>query len=339
MKLTGARAKDYIKSPDPAHAAVLIFGSDSLRVETARQSIVTQLGGPTLDEDMRLTRLTGAELRSDKAALLDAQKAQGFFPGHRIVLVTQATDGLAPIFDEALKAWEKGDASLVVTSDALRATSKLRKLFETHENAIAIGIYDDPPTAHDLLEELAQADLTLADENAKNRFTEIGLSIEPTDLRQFIEKLTLYKLDDPAPITEDDINATAPIAGDITTDQLIAAVADGQAGQIGPLLRRYLGQGGNLVALALMLTGHFKTLLNAATSPEGIDTALSRARPPVFGPRREKMARQAKRWGPRRLEIALNHLTAVERMLRSSLPAPQEASLERAMIRLAMMVR
>jgi DNA polymerase-3 subunit delta len=54
---------------------------------------VSALLGPNADEEMRLTRLTAAELRSDSALLLDAVKAVGFFPGPRAVQVDQATDG------------------------------------------------------------------------------------------------------------------------------------------------------------------------------------------------------------------------------------------------------
>jgi DNA polymerase-3 subunit delta len=56
---------------------------------------VSALLGPNADEEMRLTRLTAAELRSDSALLLDAVKAVGFFPGPRAVQVDQATDGLS----------------------------------------------------------------------------------------------------------------------------------------------------------------------------------------------------------------------------------------------------
>ena len=64
-----------------------------------------------------------------------------------------------------------------------------------------------------------------------------------------------------------------------------------------------------------------------------------RQRPPVFGPRRDRMARQAQSWGMRPLEEAVHHLLETDLTLRSSSRAPQMPLIERALIRLAMMPR
>jgi DNA polymerase-3 subunit delta len=61
-------------------------------------------------------------------------------------------------------------------------------------------------------------------------------------------------------------------------------------------------------------------------------------RPPVIGPRRDRMLRQAQRWGAPDLEAAVQLLTETDLHLRSAAQtAPQMALVERALIRLAMM--
>ncbi len=62
-------------------------------------------------------------------------------------------------------------------------------------------------------------------------------------------------------------------------------------------------------------------------------------RPPVFGPRRDKLIRQAGAWGLARLEQALTLLVETDLSLRSAQRAPQMAVMERALIRLAMLGR
>jgi DNA polymerase-3 subunit delta len=59
----------------------------------------------------------------------------------------------------------------------------------------------------------------------------------------------------------------------------------------------------------------------------------------VFGPRRDRMQRQAQAWGMFRLEDALKLLIETDLTLRSASRAPQMAVMERALIRLAMMAR
>jgi DNA polymerase-3 subunit delta len=63
-------------------------------------------------------------------------------------------------------------------------------------------------------------------------------------------------------------------------------------------------------------------------------------RPPVFGPRRDRMIRQAQLWRAERLEIALGMLTDTDLQLRSAgQRAPAMAVVERSLVRLAMMAQ
>ena len=90
MKLSGAEASRYLARPDPARAGLLIFGADPMRVALKRQEAILALIGPAGAEEMRLTRMSGTELRRDPALLMDAIKAVGFFPGPRVAFVDGA---------------------------------------------------------------------------------------------------------------------------------------------------------------------------------------------------------------------------------------------------------
>ena len=79
MKLSTREAARYFSKPDPGKTGLLIYGADAMRVALKRQQVVAALVGPAGEEEMRLTRINGAELRKDPAQLTDAVKAQGFF--------------------------------------------------------------------------------------------------------------------------------------------------------------------------------------------------------------------------------------------------------------------
>lgn len=130
MKLNPRDLARLIAKPDPALAGVLIFGQDAMRVAIKRQELVAAIIGPQGESEMRLERMQGAELRRDGAQLLDAVKAQGFFPGARVVFVEDATDLATESIASALADWRAGDAQIIVTAGGLKASSKLRKLFE-----------------------------------------------------------------------------------------------------------------------------------------------------------------------------------------------------------------
>ena len=337
MKLTGRDANAYFARPDPARTGLLIFGGDAMRVALKRQQVIAALIGPTGDEEMRLTRIAGGELRKDPAMLSDAIKAQSFFAGPRVAFVEDAGDALAPIVATALQDWQAGDAQVIISAGSLTAKSTLRKVFESHANAYAVGIYDDPPTRDEIAQELARGGLNNIADDAMTDITTLSRAIDPGDFRQTIEKLSLFKLDDPSPVTSMDVLACAPATTEAALDDVLNCVAEARETEIGPIMRKLEGQGVQPVGLCIGATRHFRALHAAASDPGGPGAGIARMRPPIYGPRRDRMVRQATGWGLRKLELALQMLTDTDLSLRSSACAPQMAVMERTLIRLAML--
>jgi len=339
MKLTGRDANAYLRKPDPANAGVLLFGADAMRVATKRKDLITALVGPNADEEMRLTRINAGDLRKDPALVNDALKSQGFFPGHRVAFVEDATDGLSKTLDAALQDWQPGDAQLIVAAGSLTAKSALRKVFEAHRNAVAIGIYDDPPARDEVEANLAAAGIKDLPRDAMDAIMGLASTLDPGDFRQTVEKLGLYKLNDTSPLTMEDISACAPLSAEAELDDLLDVVTNGQTADLGPTLSNLYAQGTQPVAICILATRHFRRMHVVASDPGGVGSGMGKLRPPVFGPRRDKMARQVGNWGRDRLERALSTLTETDLTLRSSSAAPAHAVMERALIRLAMMAR
>ncbi|WP_171240179.1 DNA polymerase III subunit delta [Ruegeria sp. HKCCA5491] len=340
MKLSPREAEGYFAKPDADKTGLLIYGADAMRVALKRQQVLAALLGPNAEEEMRLTRLPGADLRADPAALLDAVKAVGFFPGPRAVLVEDATDAAAPAILAALEDWRPGDAQIVVTAGQLKASSKMRKAFEAHPAAFATGIYDDPPSRNEIERVLTQAGLKNIPRDSMSALTELAAGISPGDFSQAIEKLSLYKSGDATELTIEDIEACAPRSTEAALDDVLNVVAEGRAGEIGPLIRRLQSQGTDAVALCIGATRHFRTLYACASDPGGAAQGISKMRPPIYGKRRDRIVRQAQGWGAAKLQTALTVLTDTDLTLRSAgQTAPAMALVERAMIRLAMLAR
>ena len=339
MILKGAEIARYLARPDPTRPALLIYGQDAMRVALKRAEAVAALTGPGAEEEMRLTRIPGSDLRKDPAALLDAVKAVGFFPGPRVVLIDDAPDASAPAIGAAIGEWRTGDAVIVAAAGGLGKTSALRKLFEPHPAAVTAPIYDDPPGEEEIGRWLKDAGLTDVPREAMKDLTALSRALDPGDFRQTIEKIALYKLGDPTPLAPAEIAAMAPATIEAEVDELIDCVADGRARDFGALMRRIEGQGILPVTLCIAALRHFRTLHAATTDPGGAAAGMGRVRPPVFGPRRDRMIRQAQGWGMRALEDAIHQLIETDLTLRSSSRAPAMALMERVLIRLTMMPR
>ena len=123
MKLSARDASSYFAKPDPDKAGLLIYGEDAMRVALKRQQVIAALVGPEGEAEMRLTRIPAGDLRKDPAQLIDAIKAQGFFPGPRVAFVEGATDqAAADAVKNAMEDWAPGDAQIIVTAGMLKAT-------------------------------------------------------------------------------------------------------------------------------------------------------------------------------------------------------------------------
>ncbi|MFM2354465.1 MAG: hypothetical protein RLZZ528_201 [Pseudomonadota bacterium] len=342
MKMAGAQAARYLAQPDPARPGLLIFGADAMRVALKRQEVVAALVGPEGEAEMRLTRMSGGDLRRDPAEVMDAMRAQGFFPGPRVVFVEEATDGAAPALVAALKDWRAGDAVLVVTAGNLGKGSALRKGFEDHPQAVAIGLYDDPPSREEVEAMLRAAGfggpgLPLPGREALADLMALALALDPGDLRQTIERMALYKLGDAQPLTPAEIALLAPATFEAEVDEALNAAAEQDTPRLVLLMRRLDGQGTAPTSICIAAIRHFRALHSAAADPGGAAAGIGKLRPPVFGPRRDRMLRQAQAWGAATLERALAEILDTDLRLRSTSRAPGMALAERMLMRLAAM--
>ena len=269
MKLSARAAPGYFAKPDPASAGLLLYGSDAMRIALKRQQMLAALLGPEAEAEMRLTRMQAAELRRDPAQLLDAVKATGFFPGPRAVLVEEANDNATAAVAAALEDWKPGDAQIVVAAGALKAASKLRKLFEGHPSAYAAGIYDDPPDRAEIERLLAAAGLRDIPSDAMSALTALAATLSPGDFAQTLEKIALYKHGDATPLSPAEIETCAPLSHEAALDDVLNVVAEAKAAEIGPLLRRLQAQGTNATGLCIGATRHFRTLYTIAADSGG----------------------------------------------------------------------
>lgn len=330
MKLSTRDASAYFSKPDPSKTGLLIFGRDGMRVALKRQQTLAALLGPSADEEMRLTRMNGNDLRKDPALLIDAVKAVGFFPGQRAVFIEEANENSAPAILAGLADWQPGDAQILVTAGDLKPTSKLRKAFEAHPNAYAVGIYDNPPTRAEIEQTLITAGFDLPQGDVMAALNDLAQAIDPGDFRQTIEKLALYKLGDPESMSLADVSACAPTSTEADIDDILMVVAEARAQEIGPVMQKLVAQGATPVGLCIGAMRHFRALHRAASDTSG--------RPAIFGPNRDRMLAQSRKWGAVKLETALTVLTDTDLQLRSAgQHAPGMALVERAFIRLAML--
>ena len=340
MKLSPKEIPRFLENPDPSIAAILFYGSDTMRVALKRQEYLENFLGSTAEQEMRLTRLTGDDVLKDHTAAFDAIKSVGFFPGQRAVLIENSSDRASKIIFDCIEAWKQSDAQIVVTSGHLKPTSQLRKSFETSKRTLAIPIYDNPLTEIEIKTELTRAGIQINDPNIMTGLYSLSKELEPGDFRNTLEKIYLYKLSDKSPLTLQDISACSPISAEASLEDIIYTVSVGAASKISHILNRLEAQGVQPVSLCLSFQRHFKLLLRLKNHEGSPIEAISNQKPPIFGPKRSAILSQLRLWNIETLKVALACLVELDLNLRSvASNYPALAITERILIRVAMLAK
>lgn len=336
MRLRPRELAGWLAGKAQGAAGLLLHGPDPAALRLRRDEVLIAVAGPGAEAEMRLVRLAPAALRADPALLPDALRARGFFPGPRAVLVEEAGDGLAATVGAALADALPGeDAFLLVTAEALPARSRLRTLFEQHARAAALQLQDAPPGPAELAEMLARAGIARAEPAALEALAALARELDAGSLARLVEVLALHGLGEAGPLAAGTVALLAPGTRDAGIDAALAAAAEGRVEALGPALARLADQGTQPVTLCIAAGRHFRLLHAALAAADGPEAALARARPPVWGPRREALLAQLRGWSLAGLEAALAALTATDLALRSAPAAPARALVERTLIRIA----
>ena len=334
MKITGKNAIKYILNPTPV-PGLLLHGEPKDKIRYQYNQIKSKLVGNNAENEMRVTEISAVELRKNKSLASDAIKAIGFFPGPRLVLIENCSDGLSTLIEEIILNHNADNAFLVVTANVLPLRSKLRKLFENNNNLISIGIYPEPPTILEIKLAIKTSGINTSDDNMD--LIKLGQSMGITDFEKLLEKISLYKMHDNSLVSADDIFACSDYSLEIELNEIIDEICSGNTMQLGSKLKKLMVKGENPTSICIGTVRHFRNLHTLASNPTNIENSLSKIWPPIFGNKRTKLISDSKKWGLRRIERAIQILLETDLRLRSSSLEPKTALIERALIRICMM--
>lgn len=339
MKIAPAKVEAFLKKPDAATRAVLLYGPD-VGLVRERADRLARLIVPDDKDPFRISELTGPGLADDPPRLADEAQAMCFGGGQRVVRVRDAGDAAAGAFVSFFDD-PQGDALIVVEAGDLAKKSKLRELFEASKHGAAIACYVEEGAA---LAGTVRAALAARGLKASDSTVNILAALLGPD-RQLLnaeaDKLALYLGEAGGTLEEADVLACAADTAEATLDDAIDAALLGSRPGTDQALRRLAAEGEAPVRVMRGLARHFLRLSGVAArieNGEPMDSALRSLRPPLFFKREQAFRRQLQIWRGPRLADALARVTQAELRCKET-GQPDQLLSERVFLELAGMAR
>jgi DNA polymerase-3 subunit delta len=334
-KLAAARIDGFLKAPDRAARAALIYGPDGGRVRERAEILARAICDDPKDA-FRVAELTPAALGDDPDLLAAEVGQMTMFGGRRLIRLREAGDALGNLFQRFFKAKVPGDGFILVEAGDLPSRSSLRRAFEAAPDAVAIACYAD--TARDLQllvrEVMAGHRIQVDDEAAAYLVGHLGG--DRGQSRGELEKLALYAGDGGA-VTLDDAVASVGDSAAMEMDDAVLAAAEGDTAMVERALDRLFAEGESPITVLRAAQRHV-TRLHIAAARVGAgaaeDEALRSLRPPPFFKVADRMKMQLRFWPERRARAALSLLLDAEINAKRTGPPP-DAICRDALLRIA----
>lgn len=313
MKVSGAAIRRFIAKPDPAVAAVLVYGPNAaLSAEAAQRLIAIALAGA--NDPFALTRLGEDDLRKDKARLSDALAQQSLLGGATCVWLRIDGESQSDAIIAAVKEIETGAprAFLVVEAGEISGKGKLVGAFEAAGKAAAIAFYEesDAERAAALKALIEDRALTLSPDAL-----DLFIAEAPTDrilAKAEIEKLALFGHGLGRPIDIADVQALSIANPAPELDEAVIAAASGKRAEALELLSQ---SDAAPVQAIRALQRRIGRLMEARLLVEGgvpVSEAGDRLKPKVFWRERDLFAGQLRVWTLDKLGAAQSALWRAE---------------------------
>ena len=262
---------------------VLIHGADASAVSMLARAVVKQLNG-----DSQIIDIPAA--KAAPGSFMDQMLSLSLLGGRQVLQVDGADDSCLKFLDSAI-THQQSCNFVVITSDALVKSSKLRVAVESASLMSSLAIYDEDEVAARtrVVKLLASQSLSWGAGAEYAFFDTVGH--ERTIVTTEIEKLAVYSFGQHIISVED----IAAVCGDIASfevDELIDAVLSGNLeasdrvfASLGADQQKFFP----LFALHLAKLQSFRTEIENGASSE---TVLRNAKPPIFYKRKSAVVAQ-----------------------------------------------
>ena len=300
----------FLRKPDPAIAAILIYGEEGDAVRELAQRAVRKVAG-SLDDPFTVMTLMEQDIASDPARLVDEVQSISMFGGSKAIWIKGAGDGFLKAALPLLAGKTQGNL-VVAEAGTLPKNAQLRTQFEKSPHALILPLYEaEAGEIAGMVEHLLAQDNLKIGQDALARFIELAGTARGLARRE-AEKLALYCLGAER-VSIEDVEAICGNDTGSTPDELADSVFGGDVDEADRLFHDLVRGGqdpGRLLGIAHMQALRLAEFRLAIDRGATADQVVKQARPPVFFRRQRLVMAQLRAWSLSDLVTAGSTLSA-----------------------------
>lgn len=315
MKLQTRQIEAFLKAPDKAARAILVYGPDQGLVRE-RAKILGLTVVPDLNDPFNAAHLTGPVIEQDPSRFFDEVNAQSLMGGTRLIRVTDVDNKFAVHLKDWLKSNPGDGALVVIEGDNLGPRDALRKHCEDAPNAFTLPCYvpDERDMVNFIRDLIKDQGKTIEGDAAL--WLSSSLKGDRSVARMEIEKLCIYVGPEQTNITLADAQTSCGENGDQGLDDLIYATFGRDPLLAMTTYRRLIEEGTELIAIERSLQNHIRRLhqvkVDVEENGQPIEVAMKRLQPPIFFKQEDKFRAQLNKFSSAYLRRLLARLSEVE---------------------------
>ena len=308
-----AQIEKYLKKPDSAVKAFLVYGSnEGLIAEYVRKLIISV--SEDLYDPFRVVYFNGADVNADAGLLSSEYNSQSLMGGRRVIVVRDAdnnlTKQLKPMFENS-----NSDTLVVIYSSSLNRKSSLTLWAEGADYAASIACYEDRDEDIFSTAKAMFIENSITIGNEALQLLCARLSNDRKSTLGEIEKLITY-LGDRRNVSVDDVKAVVSDQSSSNTDDVCFYTAGGSSEKSQKALQRLLNEGEEPITVVRALSNHFNRLIichSYMEKGETADKAVDKLVPKLMYYRVSSFKRQLAIWPKERLFSVMELLYKCER--------------------------
>lgn len=337
MKLQARQIDGFLKSPDKAVRAILVYGPDQGLVKE-RARMLGHKVVPDLNDPFNAAHLTGELIEADASRFFDEVNAQSLMGGTRLIRITDVDNKFAIHLKDWLKSNPSDGALVVIEGGALGPRDALRKHCEDAPNAAALPCYvpDERDMAVFIRDQIKEQGKAI--ESDAVTWLSQALKGDRSTAKMEIEKLCFYVGATQNMINLRDAQASCGESGDQGLDDLVEATFGRNPLKAMSTLHRLMDEGTDIIVIERTLQNHIRRLhqvkIDVEENGQPIELAMKKLQPPVFFKQEERFRSQVNRFSGTYLRRLLARLCEIEAETKRT-GTPSKSLISDALLKLA----